>query len=59
MGNEKVRGNNLSGECFLIAFFFPILGLGDSLTNPDSTQVLAIPARTEQYALFFYTYHLQ
>ncbi len=38
MGTEKVRGSDFSGECFL--------------TKPNSTQVLAISARSEQYALF-------
>ncbi len=62
MGTEKVRGNNFSGERFLIYFWlhegkqdpgspFPRIFL-KYWTNPNSTHVLAISARTEQYGLF-------
>ena len=44
MGYEKVRGNKFFAVCFLVPLNY--------MTQPSTTQVLALPATSEQYALF-------
>ncbi len=62
MGYEKVRGNKFFDVCELAQLplhkkttrFLSATGLSflNLMTQPSTTQVLALPARSEQYALF-------